>query len=805
VNQLVILKFGEGSFSQGFRVTLQLGPDGDRPVLERVGHLPSAPEIPGYYHRWQTLYRLLGVPFRLEAPEQQITQLSQSDFQQATHTLCQAFNTWLQAESFRPLREKWLEQLVPTDTIRVILQTEHQQLQRLPWHQWDLLERYPNAEIAFSTPMYEREVRSSPPRTFVAGQVQILAILGNSTGIDVRADQVWLESLPHATVKFLVEPQRGQLSDQLWEHPWDLLFFAGHSATQPQGNTGRIFINSADSLTIGELKYAVRKAVASGLKLAIFNSCDGLGLAQELSDLHIPQIIVMREPIPDQVAQAFLRYFLAAFTQGRSLYLAVREARERLQALELQFPCATWLPVIYQNPAEIPLTWQDWQDQHTQPDRPLSTVNWRRLSTVMATGVAIASLVWGTRWLGLLQPLELGAFDHLLRLRPAEVPDPRLVVIAVTEADLKVQGQEPRQGSLSDRTLKTLLAKLESYQPRVIGLDIYRDFPTSAQHPELVRQLAHNPRLIAICKSRDPGLDPAGVAPPPEVEPAQLGFSDFVEDADGILRRQLLFLTPDPISPCATPYAFSTQVAFRYLQALGITPRFTPEGNLQLGSRVFARLHPGAGGYQRLDAGGNQILINYRPVRSGQKLVTQVTLSDLVNGAVSPNAIRDKVILIGVTAPSAGDYWATPYGAGPTHKLPGVVVQAQMVSQILSAVVDRRPLIWVWHPGGEVLWIGGWAIGGGLLVGCIRRLTHLGLAGGVSLGILYGLCWLLLTQGGWVPLIPPMLTFVSTGSAVLYLRSRSGWELDKQDADRTTNAVGSWNGQLARRCETGGH
>lgn len=65
----------------------------------------------------------------------------------------------------------------------------------------------------------------------------------------------------------------------------------------------------------------------------------------------------MREPVPDVVAQEFLQHFLRTFAQGKSLYLAVREARERLQGLETQFPCASWLPVICQNPAVVPPTW----------------------------------------------------------------------------------------------------------------------------------------------------------------------------------------------------------------------------------------------------------------------------------------------------------------------------------------------------------------------------------------------------------------------------------------------------------------
>jgi WD40 repeat protein/energy-coupling factor transporter ATP-binding protein EcfA2 len=121
---------------------------------------------------------------------------------------------------------------------------------------------------------------------------------------------------------------------------------------------GRIYINSDDSLTMGELRDALQVAIQRRLQIAFFNSCDGLGIAYELEQLHIPQVIVMREPVPDIVAQEFLKYFLQEFTGGKSLYISVRNARLELQQLESEFPCASWLPVIVQNQTEIPPTWQ---------------------------------------------------------------------------------------------------------------------------------------------------------------------------------------------------------------------------------------------------------------------------------------------------------------------------------------------------------------------------------------------------------------------------------------------------------------
>ena len=55
-------------------------------------------------------------------------------------------------------------------------------------------------------------------------------------------------------------------------------------------------------------------------------------------------MIFMREPLPDKVAQEFLKNFLTEFSAGKSLYQSVREAREKLQGLEGEFPCASWLP-----------------------------------------------------------------------------------------------------------------------------------------------------------------------------------------------------------------------------------------------------------------------------------------------------------------------------------------------------------------------------------------------------------------------------------------------------------------------------
>ncbi|WP_373693626.1 CHAT domain-containing protein [Limnofasciculus baicalensis] len=362
MSKLVILDI-TGDWQEETVVTLEIREDGGSGVTHTrtKGKLPSASLVMENYHQWQSLYRNLTLLFRLGERKNQITNASSEDIiaacRKSGETLATSLNSWLNAESFRPIREKLLEKLLPTDTIRVILQVDNISLQRLPWHLWNFFELYPKAEIALSAPAYERIEVSNYTRT----KIRLLAILGNSTGIDIEKDRKMLENLPYgAETVFLVEPSRPILYQQiLATDGWDILFFAGHSNSSGDGTSGKIEINPTDSLSIEELSKILKKAIARGLKLAIFNSCDGLGLAHKLQHIYIPQLIVMREPIPDLVAQEFLKHFISAFASGETLYLAVREAREQLQALEDRFPSASALPVICQNPTELPILWQN--------------------------------------------------------------------------------------------------------------------------------------------------------------------------------------------------------------------------------------------------------------------------------------------------------------------------------------------------------------------------------------------------------------------------------------------------------------
>jgi len=355
VGKRVMLKIGAGNFETGFPLILQVGDYAALPSNEMPGQLPPSAELPTALLTWQDTYRTVGQNLRLGGPREQIPNTSfQRELDESVQRLSEAINKWLNSDAFRPVREKLQAQLPYNYEIRVLIQTEDPLLRQLPWQIWNWFQTYEKAEIALSTTAYDRVEKSPNTRH----NVRVLIVLGNSEGIDLERDRRLLEGIETAETVCLVEPQQSELEETLQDiRGWDILFFAGHS--ESQGDTGCIYINSTDSLTIEQLQDALQIGIEQGLKLAIFNSCDGLGLAQQLARLQIPQIIVMREPVPDVVAHKFLQYFMDTFAQGESLYLSVRQAREKLRELDNQFFCASWLPIICQNPAEIPWTWQD--------------------------------------------------------------------------------------------------------------------------------------------------------------------------------------------------------------------------------------------------------------------------------------------------------------------------------------------------------------------------------------------------------------------------------------------------------------
>ncbi|WP_375476914.1 CHAT domain-containing protein [uncultured Nostoc sp.] len=353
MKKLVILKF-DGNFESGFQVNLEIANERQRAYLTTTTNLLENISIPQILNNWHKIYCSLDSQFRIKSEGSSRGNLGclKQECTRESINLVASFNQWLNAPSFTFITNT-LKELNSPDEIRIIITTSCHELRQLPWHLWEILTELPLVEVALSSPNAER--RERPYRE----KIRILIILGDRTGINIHQDKQYLQSFcgNDAEIILIDNPSREELNHYLQDNlGWDILFFSGHSQTQ--GMQGRIYLNDSNSLTMAELRDALQVAIKRRLQIAFFNSCDGLGIAYELEQLNIPQVIVMREPVPDEVAQKFLKYFLQQFTSGKSLYISVKNARLELKKLESEFPCASWLPVIVQNQTETPPTWQ---------------------------------------------------------------------------------------------------------------------------------------------------------------------------------------------------------------------------------------------------------------------------------------------------------------------------------------------------------------------------------------------------------------------------------------------------------------
>jgi len=352
----VVLHIRGGTFADGFQVVVRVLEDNKVIHEDTSFRLPPAPEMRAVYTKWQSQ---LGEgsrrrQSRLAPVEAQETHVSDAEhlaaWQAATRTLQNYCRQWFGDREFELIKKDIIsntrtsqDRSVPI-VIRCEETLERDILCRLPYQLWDLHTQLPNCEFA----LFNQPRRPSQP---LGSQIQVLAIFGSKAGgLNLEQDAEALKQLERhgAQITKAFEPSNSELDTLLSDYAWDVLFFAGHSASNCEG--GRIQIRSEESLSLENLRPSLVHTLSKGLKLAIFNSCDGLGIANFLSQLGVPNIIVMKEPVPDDIAGLFLTEFLKEFTRGTQLCQAIRRARRRISLDQEAFPAASWLPIAYLNP-----------------------------------------------------------------------------------------------------------------------------------------------------------------------------------------------------------------------------------------------------------------------------------------------------------------------------------------------------------------------------------------------------------------------------------------------------------------------
>ena len=431
--------------------------------------------------------------------------------------------------------------------------------------------------------------------------------------------------------------------------------------------------------------------------------------------------------------------------------------------------------------------------------------------TLLPVMLALAHVL-GAWELPFVDRLDRFIYDVRLRATLPDTLDPRIVIIDIDDPSLQMLGQWPWG---RDQLARLTTEIMERQQARVLGFDVLFVEPDASSGLDALRQLAQGPLqdragLVREIERLAPALDrdaafaktladrrvalgfyftqtlvprtkgelpapvlPAGAFPegrdyttrwngfvgsiPPLAQAAPVGgFLNVVLDGgvDGVIRAVPLIARYDGDS--AQP---------GYYESLALAVYRLAVGHVGL-APVFAPVGPGGGppplealmlstGDARLrvpvDASAS-VLVPFRGLggpRGGS--FRHVSASEIIRGGLAPGELKDKIVLVGSTAPGLQDLRSTPVGAD----FPGVEVHANIISGLLDS---RLPAVPDYALGYELVTLlaAGLALAFGLsLSGAVRTV-------GAALAIcavLIGLnSWLFLRAGLVLPLAVSLLT-----------------------------------------------
>ncbi|MEC7897104.1 MAG: CHASE2 domain-containing protein, partial [Cyanobacteriota bacterium] len=240
---------------------------------------------------------------------------------------------------------------------------------------------------------------------------------------------------------------------------------------------------------------------------------------------------------------------------------------------------------------------------------------------------------------GLAQTLDLLVYDLITSQRSeGSGQDQPITLVGIDESDIQRFGWPIDDGIFCDA-----FDELNAKGVTAIGFDIYRDQGVGAEQQCLRDRFRGQPTLVSIFNVA------AGIAAVPGTPIERQSYNDLSLDADGVVRRDLVHVTGQDEATVAFP-----------LRVLEVAT-----GDRSLRDALDAGTNPGpwlsadGGGYHNeIDAGlGLQRLLRFREPRS----YATYTLGEVVDGAVPEDILRDRVVLIGSTAPSLRDLFEVPH------------------------------------------------------------------------------------------------------------------------------------------------
>jgi CHASE2 domain-containing sensor protein len=386
------------------------------------------------------------------------------------------------------------------------------ELTRLPWEAWEINSKSLTTKLRIARqPLNIHQSTQKIKRT--PGKIRILAIFGDNSGLNFEREKQAILGLQKLIKVDLISWQEGtdihkfkyEIVNKLTStQGWDILFFAGHSR-ETDLTGGQISIAPNATISLSEIEKPLAIAIARGLQFALFNSCDGLSIANKLVELGLNQVAIMREPIHNRVAEEIFVQFLNNIAQYEDVHQALLAACDYLKLEKnLTYPSAYLIPSLFRHPSAPLFRLEPFGfKQYIKRLKPTP------LEAVTISALALISLQIPVQtWLLEKRVLVQAMYRNLTNQveEPVNI-NPHIILVQIdNESIQKANILNPRP--INREYMAQIIDKLVELKAPVVGIDYLLDRPDSQRDRTLNKSLqsglqSTSPTRFVFATTRD--------------------------------------------------------------------------------------------------------------------------------------------------------------------------------------------------------------------------------------------------------------------------------------------------------------
>ena len=366
---------------------------------------------------------------------------------------------------------------------------------------------------------------------------------------------------------------------------------------------------------------------------------------------------------------------------------------------------------------------------------------------------------------GVSQNIDLLIFDSLKTRYPKKyLYDSPSLVVGVSESDIEKYGWP-----IDDKYLLKTIQKLDKAESSSIVLDLYRNVGVGEGAESLANYSRLNKKVISIFNVAE------GIPSIPDFPLERIAFNDMPIDIDNVVRRDLVGVD-------RRKYNLGKEFISVPMRMLEIH-QFLNKESFNLEDKFYKNkislIQNYSGGYTNVDSNGFQIFINYPE----KNYIPIYSLSEILEDKIPLEKLKNKMIVIGATAPSLKDVFAVPSSRFVTDSknllISGAEIHAHRANQLLSLQNNSTLKIKTINPFIELFAIIFYVFLISIFIEKTKKIS-IGLIVFISaLGLLALAVYLAFIIGYWIELALPVIGAI-TFSSISWLKKAS--EQQKQKA-----------------------